>query len=96
MSGELRAPFWTFFWMIVGFKVATSIAIFVMMPTAHNAIFQLGMNWYVFLPALVVVLLPTVFWFRLLRVRAKRRKLIRAEWNVEPEPTGIASRPVAQ
>jgi hypothetical protein len=96
MSGELRAPFWTFFWMIVGFKVATSIAIFLMMPTAHNAIFQLGMNWYVFLPALVVILLPTVFWFRLLRARAKRRKLIQAEWNVEPGPTGIPRWPVAQ
>ncbi len=96
MSGELRAPFWTFFWMIVGFKLITSIAIFLMMPTAHNAAFQLFMNWYVFLPALVVLCLPAVFWYRLLKVRAKRRKLIHAEWNVEPGSTGIPWRPVAQ
>jgi hypothetical protein len=27
-----------------------------------------------------------VFWYRLWRVRRRRRQLIRSEWTVEPEP----------
>ena len=29
---------------------------------------------------------PAVFWYRLRRVRRRRRQLIRSEWTVEPEP----------
>ena len=80
-----RAALWTFLGMAIGFKVVTSVIIFVMMPTAHAAIFLIGMNWYWLILPIVVVALPALYWFRLMRVRAKRRELIRAEWLVDPE-----------
>jgi hypothetical protein len=85
MDEEGRAPLWTFVWMIVGFKLITSIVIFIMVPTAHSAIFLVGMNWYIILLPIVLVIVPGLFWWRLMRVRAKRRKLIRSEWNVQPD-----------
>ncbi len=86
MGGESRAPFWTFFWMIVGFKLVTSIAIFAMLPTGYAALFLIMMNWYVFVPPLLVIGVAALCWYRLLRARARRRRLIHSEWHVEPEP----------
>jgi hypothetical protein len=85
MDGDSRAAFWTFLGMAVAFKVITSVLIFAMMPSAHAALFLVGMNWYWLVPPILVLLLPALFWYRLTRVRAKRRELIRSEWLVDPE-----------
>ncbi len=85
MDREGRAALWTFLGMAIGFKLITSLVIFWMQPSWSSAAFLWWMNWYwPFLP-LVLLILPTMFWFRLRRVRAKRRDLIRAEWRVDPE-----------
>ena len=82
---DSRIAAWTFAGMVIGFKVVTSVFIFVMEPTARNAVFQLVMNIPVFLLPLPLLVLPAMFWYRLRRVRARRRELIRAEWQVDPE-----------
>lgn len=84
-DGDFRAALWTFLGMAIAFKVATSLLIFAMMPSAHAAIFLIGMNWYWPLLVIVVLALPGLFWYRLMRVRARRRELIRAEWRVDRE-----------
>jgi hypothetical protein len=85
MDGDGRAALWTFLGMAIGFKLITSVVIFAMMPSAHAAIFLIGMNWYWLVLPVVVLALPAMFWYRLMRVRARRRELIRAEWRVDPE-----------
>ena len=85
MDQDGRAALWTFLGMAIGFKVITSVLIFAMMPSAHSALFLIGMNWYWLVLPVVVLALPAMFWFRLMRVRSKRRELIRSEWQVDPE-----------
>jgi hypothetical protein len=88
-----KAAFWTFVGMGIVFKVVTSIIIFVMAPSAHSAIFLFAMQWYWLLLPLPMLVVPAMFWFRLRRVRKKRRQLILSEWGVEPEadwnPTSV-------
>jgi len=85
LGGEGKAPLWTFLGLIVGFKLVTSIIIFVMEPGVRSAVFLLAMQWYVLLLPLPFVAVPALFWYRLVRVRRRRRKLIASEWAVSPE-----------
>jgi hypothetical protein len=93
MDGEGKAAFWTFFGMILGFKVVTSIIIWIMAPSLHSAIFLFVMQWYWFVLPIPIVVVPIMFWVRLRRVRRRRRQLILSEWAVEPEadwnPTSV-------
>jgi hypothetical protein len=87
MTGEARLAAYTIFGTLVVFKVATAIFIFSLYPTSHAAVF-LGLTnvvWFglIALPAL----LGGAFWYRRVRVRAKRKRLIYAEWHVEPDET---------
>jgi hypothetical protein len=93
MDGDGKAAFWTFVGMILTFKVVTSVIIFVMAPSAHAAFFLFAMQWYWLLVPLPMVVVPFLFWYRLRRVRKKRRQLILSEWAVSPEadwnPTSV-------
>jgi hypothetical protein len=79
-----RAAFWTFLGMAIAFKVVTSIVIFAMQPSWWSVWFLLGMNWYWLVIPLVGLAFPAMFWYRLMRVRARRRELMRSEWSVGP------------
>ena len=85
MDGDSKAPLWTFLGLILGFKLITSIIIFVMEPSVWNATFLLAMQWYVLLMPIPFVVVPAIFWYRLVRVRRRRRKLIQSEWLVTSE-----------
>ena len=85
MDRESKAPLWTFLGLILGFKLVTSIIIFVMEPGVRSATFLFAMQWYWLLAPLPFVVVPTLFWYRLVRVRRRRRKLIQSEWLVTPE-----------
>ena len=84
MSGEARLAAYTIFGTMVVFKVATAIFIFSLYPTSHAAAF-LGLTNLVWFALIVLpLLLGGAFWYRRLRVRARRKQLIYAEWHVEP------------
>ena len=85
MDRESKAALWTFLGLILGFKLATSIIIFVMEPSVWSATFLLAMQWYWLLAPLPFVLVPAIFWYRLVRVRRRRRRLIQAEWLMAAE-----------
>ncbi|MCC6175098.1 MAG: hypothetical protein IT305_07325 [Chloroflexi bacterium] len=82
-SAENKAALWTFVGMILAFKLATSIVIFIMAPGAWSFVFLLVMQWYWLLLPCALVGAPTLFWFRLWRVRRRRQKLILSEWQVK-------------
>jgi hypothetical protein len=88
-----KAAFWTFTGMILAFKVITSIIIWIMAPSLHSAIFLFAMQWYWLLLPVPMIAVPMLFWWRLRRVKRRRRQLILSEWAVEPEsdwnPTSI-------
>jgi hypothetical protein len=93
MDEDGKAAFWTFVGMGLAFKVVTSIIIFVMAPSAHSAVFLFAMQWYWLLLPLPMLIVPALFWYRLRRVRKKRRQLILSEWAVDAEadwnPTSV-------
>ena len=75
-------------WMIgitIAFKVGLSLWVLIAYPSAQNLIMQIALNWPWLLAIVVLVASPAVFWARMVRVRAKRAKLQRAEWNVDTE-----------
>ena len=80
-----RAALWTFLGMALGFKLVTSVVIFWFDPTFASATFLFWMNWYWPILPVLLLILPAMFWYRLWRVRARRRDLIRSEWRVDPE-----------
>lgn len=93
MDEDGRAAAWTFVGIILAFKVITSIVIFMMQPSLASATFLFAMQWYWLLVPLPLIVLPVLFWYRLWRVRKRRRKLIHSEWMVNTEtdwnPTSV-------
>jgi hypothetical protein len=93
MSGEARLAAYTIFGTMVVFKVATAIFIFSLYPTSHAAAF-LGLTNVVWFGLIALpLLLGGAFWYRRVRVRARRKQLIYAEWHVEP---AVAPRPASR
>ena len=83
---EGRAALWTFVGVFVIFKVATTIMILVAAPQAAAVIIGMfvAFHWPFALGALIFGVAPALFWWRLVRVRAKRAQLQAAEWHVDP------------
>jgi len=87
-QAEWQRAAWTWFWVMVGGKVAIMIAIAVvgfqhLQPGRRNLQVVLLLNWSWILLTLVLVAGPVGYWWRLRRVRRKRAALIRAEWHLD-------------
>ncbi|HQX63394.1 MAG TPA: hypothetical protein PK593_08040 [Thermomicrobiales bacterium] len=80
---EMRTVVWASVWTLFAFKVVTSILILIVFPTldAVAVVVALSVPW--FIAALFYFGVTGRVRMRLLRVRARRRKLIYQEWNVE-------------
>ncbi|MBI3967264.1 MAG: hypothetical protein HY329_16640 [Chloroflexi bacterium] len=78
---------WALIGILVAFKLFTAVLIFLASPSGGSFKFLLAMNvaWIavIALGVGIVVGLPALFLYRKMRVRAKRDKLIYAEWHVE-------------
>lgn len=83
-SDSPRAAAYTIFGTMVVFKVVTAIYIVLLQPSFHGAAFLAMTSGLWFALVAVPLLFGGVFWFRRLRARAKRRRLIEAEWNLDP------------
>jgi hypothetical protein len=83
---EGRAALWTFVGVFVMFKVATTIMIIVAAPDAAHTIVGMfiAFHWPFVVGALIFGAAPALFWWRLMRVRARRAELQAAEWRVDP------------
>ncbi len=83
---EGRAALWTLVGIFVVFKVATTIMIIMAAPQAASTIVGLfvAFHWPFMIGGLIFALAPALFWYRLIRVRAKRAQLQAAEWRVDP------------
>jgi hypothetical protein len=83
---EARAALWTMVGIFVVFKVATTIMILMAAPEAARTIIALfvAFHWPFIVGGIIFGLAPALFWFRLVRVRAKRARLQAAEWRVDP------------
>jgi hypothetical protein len=82
-DGEARVALWTFVGIFVVFKLATTAMMIVASPNAAGATVGLflAFHWPFILLGAIVAAAPVLFWVRLVRVRAKRARLLAAEWR---------------
>jgi hypothetical protein len=91
---EGRPALWTLVSVFVVFKVATTIMIILAAPGSMGTTIGLfiAFHWPFALAAVIFGLAPALFWIRLVRVRAKRRRLQAEEWRVDPPVSPPISR----
>jgi hypothetical protein len=74
---------WGFIWVLTAFKAFTTLAILWFAVPWTGAVHFVWIHAIPIFAFLALVLaIPAVFWYRLVRVRAKRRRLIEAEFRV--------------
>lgn len=85
MDSTERAALWTFVGIFVVFKVVTTAVVVALAPAGMwNTIwFFIAFHWPPMVLALFLGVAPLIFWWRLVRVRAKRARLLEAEWRVD-------------
>ena len=80
---DVQTIVWASVGTLFGFKLVTSILILVVFPTIDALLIVLALS----VPWFFAMIYYVVFFegsrFRLLRARARRRKLIYQEWNVD-------------
>lgn len=85
---EWRRAAWNMFWLMIVGKLVIMIALAVVAfrllhPSERGWRVVILLNWSWILLAVLLVLGPATYWYRLRRVRRKRAALIRAEWHVD-------------
>jgi hypothetical protein len=77
------ASVWALFLTLGVLKLVLVLAVVAMYPTTEAVLVQVVTSWpWLVVPA-VFLATPAVLWYRRLRVRAKRRRLLEAEWREE-------------
>ncbi|GIW05885.1 MAG: hypothetical protein KatS3mg060_0690 [Dehalococcoidia bacterium] len=80
-----RAALWTMLGVAVAFKLFGALLILQADQSQSAIAFVAATHWPFLLP-IFLLLGPAVWWWRLLRARAKRRRLIAAEWREDDLP----------
>lgn len=75
---------WTLVGVLIAFKIVTITVVLVIAHPADNLVaLLLAMNWVWLVPLVLLLgVIPFGYWLRLVRARAKRRRLQHAEWHV--------------
>jgi hypothetical protein len=95
MDSEARAAAWLFLSVFIAFKVVVIAVIVALQPSWSGASVLIALHGYWLLAPLIFLFLPTPIWVRLLRMRARRKQLIRSEWQVEPSGRPVPESHVA-
>ncbi|HEV8633128.1 MAG TPA: hypothetical protein VG370_02640 [Chloroflexota bacterium] len=83
MPREAKVALYTIFGTMVVFKVVTALWIIWQQPSVHGAAFLVLTNTVWVALVAVPAGFAALFWWRRIKVRRKRRRLIEAEWSVQ-------------
>lgn len=78
-----RAAWWTIFGVLCAFKLTTAVLVFALLPSLRAAVFLAVFNWFWLIPLVALVAGIALSRWRLVRVRARRARLRRAEFTLE-------------
>ncbi|MBX5491355.1 MAG: hypothetical protein IRZ14_09360 [Chloroflexi bacterium] len=92
VEGESLAPVWAMLGAMAALIAGFTGYMLLLHPTADNLLAQVVINWPKLLVLGVFCGSPFVAWLRLVRVRAKRSRLLRAEWCLDPQEQPHCSR----
>ena len=91
MGSEGKTAAYTIFGTLIAFKVGTALYIISLQPSVHAVAFFTLTSVVWFALAAIPLLIGGGFWYRMVRARRKRKKLIHAEWHVD-QPTALGTR----
>ncbi len=88
-----RRNAWAYFGILFAYKLWTAVLVFVFFAWSTgnlNLVLMMHFGWIAIIAAVIAI--PALYYYRLVRVRAKRERLQHSEWHVDstpmPPPTG--------
>lgn len=83
-----------FLWVLIVFKVVTTVLIFLHLRSFDTFVFLAATFWY-WIPIIGFLIAgPLLYRYRLIKMRAKRERLRRSEWMTEPDQKTTAGLPL--
>jgi hypothetical protein len=86
VDAEARTAALTIFFTLFVVKIVTFVMVLMFVPDHSVVSLFLNLNWFWFLPPVVLVGGAAVYWSRLIRVRRRRRELLRQEFTRSTSP----------
>lgn len=86
MDSEARTAALTIFFTLFVVKITTFVMVLMFVPDHSVVSLFLNLNWFWFIPPVVLLAGAAMYWMRLIRVRRRRRELLRQEFTRSPSP----------
>jgi hypothetical protein len=86
VDSEARTAALTIFFTLFVVKITTLVMVFVLMPNDAVVGLFLSLNWFWFIPPVVLLAGAGIYWTRLIRMRRRRRELLRQEFTQSASP----------
>ena len=86
MDSEARTAALTIFFTLFVVKITTFVMVLVLAPDHSVVSLFLNLNWFWFIPPVVLLTGAGIYWLRLVRVRRRRGELLRQEFTRSSSP----------
>ncbi len=89
VDAEARTAALTIFFTLFVVKITTLVMVFALVPNHSVVGLFLALNWFWFIPPVVLLAGSGIYWARLIRVRRRRRELLRQEFTRTASPARV-------
>ena len=86
VDAESRTAALTIFFTLFVLKIITFVMVLMFVPNHITVGLFLNFNWFWFIPPVVLLCGVVLYWYRLIRVRRRRRELLRQEFTRSASP----------
>jgi hypothetical protein len=86
VDAESRTAALTIFFTLFVVKIITFVMVLMFVPSHLTVGLFLNLNWFWFIPPVVLLFGAVLYWYRLIRVRRRRRELLRQEFTRSASP----------
>jgi hypothetical protein len=86
VDAEARTAALTIFFTLFVVKITTFVMVLMFVPDHSVVSLFLNLNWFWFIPPVVLLGGAAIYWLRLIRVRRRRRELLRQEFTRSTSP----------
>jgi hypothetical protein len=86
VDAEARTAALTIFFTLFVVKITTFVMVLMFVPDHSVMSLFLSLNWFWFIPPVVLLAGAAIYWSRLIQVRRRRRELLRQEFTRSASP----------